>query len=88
MEKDCSGLHFITAPEKSKAWGAPEEDEQIEWSVITRSATSCFSPVYTFASSVGSGRSHSLPGDTHRSRNLVTRAYPARDPRDEVAMEV
>ncbi|KAK1859424.1 hypothetical protein I4F81_002020 [Pyropia yezoensis] len=80
--------HFITTLEKSKAWGTPEDDEQVEWSVITRSPPSCFTLVCTFASSMDLGRSQSLPCGTHRSSNMVTCAYPARDPRDEEAMEL
>ncbi|KAK1869457.1 hypothetical protein I4F81_011933 [Pyropia yezoensis] len=84
---DTLQQHFITALENFKAWGAPEEDEQIQWSVITQLPASCFTLVCTFASSMDLGRSQSLPCGTHRSSNTVTCAYPARDPRDEEAME-
>lgn len=80
--------HFITTLEKSKAWGTPEDDEKIEWSVITRSPPSCFTLVCTFASSMDLSRSQSLPRGTHRSSNMVTCAYPARDLRDDEAMEL
>lgn len=80
--------HFIAMLEKSKVWGTPDEDEQIECSVVTRSAPSSFSSVCTFASIMDLGRSQSLPCGTHRSNNFVTCAYPARDPRDEQEMEL
>lgn len=83
---DTLEVHFIKTLEKSKAWGTPEDDEQIELSVITRSPPSCFTLVCKFASSMDLGRSQRLPCGTHRSSNMVTCAYPARDPRDEEAM--
>lgn len=80
--------HFIATLEKSKVWGAPDEDEQIELSVVSLSAPSSFSLVCTFASSMDLGRSQSPPCGSHRSNNFVTCAYPVRDPRDEQEMEL
>lgn len=79
---------FTAALESGMPGGGPEEDEQIEWSMMTRSPSASFSLVCTFTSKMDLGRSQSFPCGTHRSDNIVTCAYPARDPRVEEALEL
>lgn len=79
---------FIRALQTGKVLCAPEEEEDIEWSVVTRSPAPTFSLMCTFSSVLNLGRSQNLPCGIHLSNNYITAAYPARDPRDEEVMEL
>ncbi|KAK1861877.1 hypothetical protein I4F81_004456 [Pyropia yezoensis] len=69
---DTLQRHFITALEKSKAWGAPEEDEQIQWSVITQWPASCFTLI-------DNQMAHASRGRRARSQQTRHRLHPHED---------
>lgn len=79
---------FEQAIQNGTVLGGPVAGEQVEWSIVARSAPTDFSIRCVFSSHMELGRSCTVPCGSHRSGNFITAAYPARDPMEDRAEEL